>query len=103
MKHSVPHDLGREKARKVADAALASYKEKLAQYEPRATWVSDEKADISFRVRGFALSGTLGVTDTSIDMELQVPFLLRPFQGKALGVIEKEIGAWITKARAGEI
>ena len=103
MKHSVSHDLGREKARKVADAALASYKEKLAQYEPQATWVSETKADINFRVKGFTLSGTLGVTDTSIDMELAVPFLLRPFQGTALGVIEREIGVWLNKAKTGEI
>jgi hypothetical protein len=103
MKHSVPHELGQEKARKVAEAAFASYKQKLAKYDPQARWVSDTKAEISFSVKGMALNGTLGVTDRTIDMELQVPFLLRPFQGTALGVIEKEISAWIAKAQAGEI
>ncbi len=103
MKHSVPHDLGREKARKVADAALASYQQKLAKYNPQANWVSDTQAEISFSVKGYTLKGSLGVTDTSIDMELQVPFLLRPFQGTALGVIEKEISAWVAKAKTGDL
>lgn len=103
MKHSVPHDLGRDTARKVADAAFASYKAKFGKYDPKASWVSDSKADISFNVKGMSLSGTLEVSDRSIDMELNVPFLFRPFQGTALGVIEKEINDWIAKARAGEI
>ncbi len=103
MKHSVSHDLGQETARKVAEAAFASYKEKLAKYDPQANWVSDTKAEIRFTVKGYTLSGTLDVTATSIDMDLQVPFLLRPFQGTALGVIEKEISAWIAKASAGEL
>lgn len=103
MKHSVRHDLGREQARKVADAAFASYKQKLAKYDPQAKWVSDTKADISFNVKGYTLNGSISVSDTTIEMELQVPFLLRPFQGTALGVIEKEISAWIEKARSGQI
>jgi hypothetical protein len=36
-------------------------------------------------------------------MELNVPFLLRPFQKTALGVIENEIKRWIDKAKAGKV
>ena len=36
-------------------------------------------------------------------MELDVPFLLKPFKGKALGVIEEEIKKWMAKAEAGEL
>ena len=103
MKHAVPHDLGTEKARKVADAAFESYKKKLAKYNPRANWVSDRRAEISFSVKGITLNGALEVQERSIDMELNVPFLLRPFRGKALSLIEGEIREWIKKANAGEI
>jgi hypothetical protein len=36
-------------------------------------------------------------------MSLDVPFLLRPFKGKALGVIEEEIRRWVAKGEAGDI
>ncbi len=102
-KHSVSHDLGEAKAREAAEAAFASYKEKLAQYDPRAKWVSDTKSEISFSVKGIKLRGALEVTGDSIDIELQVPLLLRPFQGQALKVIENEVRGWVDKARAGEL
>ena len=103
MKHAVPHDLGIEKARAVADAAFASYKEKLSQYNPSSNWVTDRRAEISFSVKGITLNGSVELQESSIDMELDVPFLLRPFRGKALSVIEKHIRKWIDKAKAGQL
>jgi hypothetical protein len=38
-----------------------------------------------------------------MDMELEIPLLLRPFQGAAVKVIEQEVCSWIEKANAGEI
>ena len=103
MKHSVSHDLGKEKARAVAEAAFESYQQKFAKYGPKATWAADSHADIQFTVKGVTLQGALAVTDRTIDMELSVPFLFRPFQGVALRMIEQEINEWLAKARAGEI
>lgn len=100
MKHVVPHDLGQARAKKVAEEALRSYTEKFAKYSPKATWVSDSKADIAFSVKGMSLGGTLEVLDKSIEMDLDVPFLLRPFKNQALGVIETEIKDWIAKAKS---
>ena len=39
----------------------------------------------------------------AIELDLDVPFLLRPFKSQALGVIETEIKAWIAKAKKGEV
>lgn len=103
MKHSVPHDLGQDKAKQVAVAALDSYKKRFADYSPRANWVNDTHADIAFSVKGVSLKGSLEVGPKSIDMDLQVPFLLRPFKNRALGVVEDEIRKWIAKAKAGEL
>jgi hypothetical protein len=101
--HSVPHNLVQQKARQVADAAFASYKDRLANYNPETKWVSDTKAEISFGVKGITLHGALEVKPASIDLQLDVPLLLRPFQGTALKVIEQEVSGWIQKANAGEI
>lgn len=103
MKHSVPHDLGAEKAKQAAEAALASYSEKFAKYEPRVKWATPTHADIAFTVKGMALKGALDVLPTAIELDLDVPFLLRPFKGQAIAVIEGEIKEWIGKARTGAL
>ncbi len=103
MKHSVAHDLGQDRARKVADAAFASYKQKLSKYRPETRWVDDQRAEISFSVKGIRLSGAVVVGPRAIDMELDVPLLFRPFRGVAMGIIEEEIKDWIQKARSGDV
>lgn len=103
MKHVVPHHLGQDKARKAADAALASYKERFAKYEPSATWQNERHADIMFRVKGVTLKGGLDINPDNIEMEIEVPLLFRPFKNKALDLIEREVTKWIAKAEAGEI
>jgi hypothetical protein len=103
MKHAVPHELGQDLAKKVAESAFASYAQKFAKYDPKSTWVTPTRANISFSVKGMTLNGSLEVSAKAIEMDLDVPFLLRPFKGMAISVIEAEIRAWIQKAKAGEI
>lgn len=103
MKHVVHHGLGLAMARKVADAAFASYKQRFAEYHPEARWVDERRAEITFRVKGMTLEGAIDVSERDIEMELEVPFLLRPFKGKAIGIIEDEIQTWVARAKQGEL
>jgi len=103
MKHSVTHSLGRPMARKVARAAFEAYSERFSDFNPVTTWKSDDAADIRFSAKGIELSGAVSVTDNTIEMDLNVPFLLRPLQGKAVAVIDREIAKWIAKAERGEL
>jgi hypothetical protein len=103
MKHSVSHSLGRETARKVARNAFEAYEARFAEYNPRTTWKGDDEADISFSAKGFTLKGAIAVTDSTIDLTMDVPFLLKPFQAKAIPVIEREIKTWIGKAQEGKL
>lgn len=103
MKHSVPHDLGKDTARKAVIAAFAAYAEKFAQYEPTATWVTEDRANLSFTAKGITIRGVVDVKPASIDMDVDIPFLLRPFKDKALGAVEREITRWVDKAKRGEI
>lgn len=103
MKHSVSHSLGKEKAVEVCKKAFESYKERFAKYNPTAQWTSDNHAQIGFTAKGVSLTGSMEVLDNKIEMDLDVPFLLRPFKGKALSLIEEEIQVWAKKAQAGEI
>jgi hypothetical protein len=101
MKHTVSHDLGQERAKKVTESALSTYAEKFAKYSPKTTWTSPNRAQIAFSVKGMNLTGSVEVKDSSIDLDLDVPFLLRPFQGQAISVIEGEIKSWLAKEKAG--
>jgi putative polyhydroxyalkanoate system protein len=102
MKHIVVHDLGREQARRVAEAAWKSYSERFANYSPSVDWQGDT-AKIGFNIKGVSLKGAIEVHDTDIALDLDVPFLLKPFKGQALRVIEEEIRRWIEKSKRGEV
>jgi len=103
MKHTVAHDLGREQAKRVAEAAWNSYSARFANYAPSCRWESENRANIGFNVKGVKLEGALEVNEKDIAIDLDVPFLLRPFKGQALKVIEDEIRVWIGKSKAGQI
>jgi len=59
--------------------------------------------DIAFSAKGIKLKGTLEILPKAIEMDLDVPFLLKPFKKKAISVIDEETKKWIAKAKAGEI
>jgi len=103
MKHSVPHSLGKERAQKVTRAAFDAYTAKYTDYGARANWVRDDRAEISFAVKGMSLKGHVDVTDRDIEYDIEVPFFLKPFQKMAMGRIEEEIAKWIDKAKRGEV
>ncbi|MFW6049620.1 MAG: polyhydroxyalkanoic acid system family protein [Myxococcota bacterium] len=103
MKHVVKHDLDQEKAKKAAQKAWEAYSERFSEYNPQANWTSDTHADISFQAKGIKLKGALDLEPNQIVMDLDVPFVLRVFQKKAVSVIDREIQTWVAKAKAGEI
>lgn len=103
MKHTIKHDLDVATARKVARKACETYAQRFTDYNPQATWVNDDKAKISFKAKGMSLDGVIELRPGAIDLDLDVPFLLKPFQGKAVGIIEQEMQKWISKAKAGEV
>ena len=103
MKHSVQHDVGQEKAIRAAKAALAAYQERFGKYDPKADWIAENRAHVSFTAKGITLKGTIEITPKTIEMDLDVPFVLRPFKGAALGKVDAEIGKWIAKARQDEV
>jgi len=102
MKHVIQHDLDMPTAKRVADRAFAEYKGRFPDYHPSLTWVNEHRADVAFNAKGIKLSGSMQIEATAIVLELDVPFLFRPFQKIALDVIEREVRVWIDKAHAGE-
>ena len=103
MKHEMAHNLGQDLARKVAERAFESYRAKYAEFAPTLTWVSETAAQASFSAKGLALRGKVELAPGKIKLELDVPFMLRMFQGKAVSIIERELCAWHDRAKRGEI
>ena len=103
MKHAVAHDLDHDTARKVARHALEGYAKQFERFDPRVDWVSTDRAEVRFSAKGITVKGQLDLRPTEFIIELEVPFLLRPFQKKAVDVVEREIDAWVIKAKRGEI
>ncbi len=103
MKYAVKHSLDQATARKAADKAFETYSVEYAKYSPTASWPSDTHCDVTFTVKGIKLEGYLDLNPGQIDMDLDVPFWARPFKGKALALIEREVRAWVGKAERGEL
>lgn len=96
------HELGSDLARKVAERAFESYRQKYAGFSPTLTWVSPTEAKASFSAKGVALKGTVELAPGKIKLDLDVPFVFRLFQDKALSVLERELSHWHERARKGE-
>ncbi len=103
MKHSIPHDLSMELARKATRRAFQSYAERFSDFKPTADWVDENTARISFSAKGLTLNGGIELKPTEALLDLDVPFVMRPFKKKALKVIEEEMRDWITRAKNGEL
>jgi Putative polyhydroxyalkanoic acid system protein (PHA_gran_rgn) len=103
MKQVIQHDLDMPTAKRATDRAFEEYERRYPDYEPSLSWTDDRHADVGFNAKGIKLGGTLVIDERKIALELDVPFLFRPFQKKALEVIDREVRVWLAKARAGEL
>jgi len=103
MKHSIKHSLGLTRGCEVVKLAMESYIDRYSEYSPKLDWKGDAKADMSVSIRGMEITGDIEVKEGTVDVDLKVPFMLKPFKGKAIGIIESEIKEWVAKSEAGEL
>lgn len=103
IKHIIKHDLGVDTAKKVTEKAFESYKARFAEYNPTFRWASANKADVAFSAKGITLKGTFTALANQIELELDVPFVFKLFQSKAVEIIDAEVKEWIQKAKSGQI
>lgn len=101
MEHRIAHSLDEQLARRVARKAAESYAERFARYSPKIHWENDDRARIGFSAKGVSLEGTLRLEPGAIMFDLKVPFLLKPFAGRAVSVIEEQVRHWIDVATRG--
>lgn len=103
MKHTIDTGLDKARSKKAIDKAMDEYKARFAEYSPRYDWTSDDGGEFSFSAKGIKLGGSIKVRDHKVDVDMDVPFLFKIFQGKAMQVIEEQVVFWVEKAKKGEI
>ena len=76
------HQLGKEEARarleRIIPEMLAQYGHQVLELE--YTW-SGETMRYSFRAAGRNISGTLTMNESEVVLEMELPFMARPFEG----------------------
>lgn len=103
MKHEIQHGLEPELAKKAVDKAMEAYSARFAEFNPSFRWTGDTKGRLGFKAKGVSVDGDIEIAGPKILVDLEVPFLLRMFKGKAMEVIDREVKKWVEKARAGEL
>ena len=90
MRHRIERSCGPARTRRILDEAFAAYAERYARYRPHLKWYDDSRAAFGFRVRGLKVTGTLSLLADAIDLEVQVPWMLRPLHDLARRTIDAE-------------
>ncbi|WP_437277553.1 polyhydroxyalkanoic acid system family protein [Sorangium sp. So ce375] len=99
MKHTIEHDLSDSEAKLATERAIAQYRERYAEYEPFLVWRDERRAELGFSVKGVKLKGSMELRPGAVDVDLDVPLLMRPFKGVAIGAIDKEVRHFIEQAK----
>ncbi|AUX20683.1 hypothetical protein SOCEGT47_011560 [Sorangium cellulosum] len=98
MKHTVHHDLNDDAARRAVQRALQRYGARYAEYAPSVLWQDEGSAALGLSVRGFPLVGRIALRSRSVEVDLDVPAALRPFDRMAISAIDAEVQRSIDEA-----
>jgi hypothetical protein len=103
MKGSIKHDLTPDQLRAAVKKFSEVYVQRFAEYNATANWLTDDKVEVRFKVKGVSLAGRLELLPHEIGMEMKVPLPLQLFRNKAMKAIEDEVKPWLARAKAGEL
>jgi len=91
LKVSIPHQLSQEEAleriKTLLDQVKSQHEDKISNLHQE--WNGNNGA-FGFSIMGFAVSGTLSVQETSVELDSDIPFAATFFKGKIKSVIEEE-------------
>lgn len=103
IEHRLTHDLTPEVAKRCLEKALEGYAARFPDYRPTYNWTGSDEVAIAFSAKGVTLKGGVRLRPGAMEIDLDVPFLLRPLKGTAIKVIEDEFRKWMQEAKAGRL
>lgn len=88
---SIPHKLSQQEARRRIQELLPKMKSDYADQikDLQEEW-NDNTGRFSFSIMGFAVSGTLTVNESTVDLDGNLPFAAAFFKGKIKSVIQEK-------------
>jgi hypothetical protein len=96
VKHSVQHPLSPSDAKRAIEAAFGEYSKRFAGFAPQLQWLAPEHAQVGFQALGRKIVAQVRLLDRALEIEMDVPLMARPFQGRATAAIEREVGRWVS-------
>lgn len=95
---SIPHELPKEEALNRIKGLLQNLKTEHANMISNAEeeWNGSE-GKFAFTAKGFDLSGSIKVMDTSVDIDAKVPFAVSLFSGAIKSMISEKAKALLAK------
>jgi hypothetical protein len=103
LKHSIKHDLTPEQLRLAVHKFAEVYAQRFQEYHASAEWLSDDRVEVRFRVKGVKLAGVLELRPKELGLEMNVPLPFQLFKSRAMRSIEDEVTPWLEKAKRGEL
>jgi putative polyhydroxyalkanoate system protein len=87
---TIPHELGREEARKRIEAGFGDLSRHLGGLGAVTRHWDGDRLSFAFAAMGQAVSGYVDVADRAIRLEVLLPNLLAMMAGKLKGRLQKE-------------
>ncbi|HET7437475.1 MAG TPA: polyhydroxyalkanoic acid system family protein [Thermoanaerobaculia bacterium] len=99
MRIEVPHNTSRENARRIIDAKISELLGMHGHHAEQAehSWSGDTMT-FKGKARGFALEGTVEVTEQTVILNGKLPLLAKPFEPRIRHTVEQEAASLFPKA-----
>lgn len=97
-RHVFSHPLDNAGARVLIGQAFTHYAERYPSAKLQLKWTSDTHAELCGLARGLKLRARIELQVSRCVLDVDVPFVLRPFQDVAQRAIEREVKRWLERA-----
>jgi hypothetical protein len=97
-RHVLPHPLDDAGARALIGQAFSHYAERYPAAKLQLVWTSDTRAELEGLARGLKMKARVELQPGRCLLDVDVPFVLRPFQDLAQRAIEREVKRWLERA-----
>ena len=100
-RHGFTHPLDDAGARALIEQAFAHYADRYPSAQLQLVWASATHGELHGLARGLKMKARIELQTSRCVLDVDVPFLLRPFQDVAQRAIEREVKRWLERAAAG--
>lgn len=97
-RHVFSHPLDEAGARALIGQAFAHYAERYPAAKLQLQWTSERQAELQGMARGLTMRAHIELQESRCVLDVEVPFVLRPFKDLAQRAIEREVKRWLERA-----